>query len=356
MRVMNIVVKWYASGTFWTAAGVVVAVLVGVAGALVAYTVGFPRRRLLYGMPVAAAMLTAPSGVRGDLELHHRDTVLTAPHVLEIRLVSRGRKDIPSSAYDSGKPLRLDVGARIVEVLQTTSDPPSIPAPSVTVDGTSLMIGPGLISKRQKITFTVLTDGERPNLTCQSTLIDVQVRQQDSDDLQPASTFATVFATVAVLAMIGGVWSLAAASTQRTVASAAGAAASVAARAAANDESTARAALSAAAVARKAAELEARKAQVSASKSDPISAQTAKASADIAQLQASVQTAAAHAATAAAGRDRSTARALAAVQASASATAQADALRARALGVLAAVAAVAALAVGVVLLRRWSRR
>jgi len=69
---VSIAVHWYASGIFWAAVGVVVAVLVGVATVLVAYIVGFPRRRLLFGMPVAAAMLAAPVGVRGDLELRHR--------------------------------------------------------------------------------------------------------------------------------------------------------------------------------------------------------------------------------------------------------------------------------------------
>lgn len=77
MRVVTIAVEWYESGTFWTAAGVVVALLVGGASVSVGYIVGFPRRRLLYGMPTVAAMLTAPPGVRGDLELRHRGKVLT---------------------------------------------------------------------------------------------------------------------------------------------------------------------------------------------------------------------------------------------------------------------------------------
>jgi len=356
MRVVTIATAWYASGTFWTAAGVMIALLVGAASIRVAYIVGFPRRRLLYAMPTVGAMLTAPAGVRGDLELRHRGKVLTAPGVVEVWLVSRGRKDIPSSAYDSRKPLRLDVGAGIVEVLHVTSDPPSIPKPKVTVEDTSLAIGPSLIGKRQKITFTLLTDGGRPHLTCESTLIDVQVREQDLDDLRPGPGFAVTFATVAALAAIATVFSLATASSQRAIASAAGAAASVAAGTAVNDESTSRAAVRAAAVAKRAAAAATQQAKASATKRDSFSARAADASAAIADLQSRFEVSAANSASAAADRDRATARMFAANQAAASATAQTYILRARAFGATAAVAAIAALAVWLALLRRSSRR
>lgn len=150
MLVMSIADKWYASATFWTATGVVVALLAVVATVLVTYMVSFPKRRLLYGMPVVAPLLRAPADARQDLELLYRGEALAAPHVLEIELISRGRKDTPSSAYDSAKPMRLDVGARIVGVLRTTSHPESLSVPKVIVDGQSLMIGPSLIGKRQQ--------------------------------------------------------------------------------------------------------------------------------------------------------------------------------------------------------------
>ncbi|HEV8598282.1 MAG TPA: hypothetical protein VGQ69_02890 [Gemmatimonadales bacterium] len=81
-------------------------------------------------------------------------------------------------------------------MLHTTSDPPSIPIPKVTVEETCLAIGPSLIGKRQKITFTLLTDGGQPHLTCESTLIDVQVREQDLEDLKPMPAFAVAFAVI----------------------------------------------------------------------------------------------------------------------------------------------------------------
>src|SRR6266536_3508423 len=131
MPVMDVAGAWYTSGTFWAGAGVVVAVLAAVAVVWVTLAVGFPRRRLYYGLRAAAPLLTAPAGMRSDLELRHRGTALTDPRVLTVELVSRGRKDIPSGAYNDHQPLQLDVGARIVEILQVTSNPTALPAPKI---------------------------------------------------------------------------------------------------------------------------------------------------------------------------------------------------------------------------------
>ncbi len=200
---MDVAGVWYTSGTFWTGAGTVTAVLGAVAVVWVTFTVGFPRRRLYYGMPAAARLLTAPAGMRSDLELRHHGTLLADPRVLTIELVSRGRKDIPSDAFNDRQPLQLDVGAPIVEVLQVTSKPDAL-----------LKIGPGLIGKRHEITITVLTDGEEPSLTCQSPLIDVQVRQRIDDGSptpQVAAAWAGATAVVAVAVAVAA-WPAAASS------------------------------------------------------------------------------------------------------------------------------------------------
>jgi hypothetical protein len=158
------------------AAGILVALLVGILGAWVAYAVGFPQRRLFYGLPVVTPLLATQQGVAGDVELRHRGTVLSHPYVLEVQLIARGRKDIPSSSFDSGKPIRIDVGARIVEVLQSTSVPDSIAPPRLVTDGTEIKVGPSLIGKRQKISIALLADGEHPHLTFQGSLENVTVR------------------------------------------------------------------------------------------------------------------------------------------------------------------------------------
>src|SRR6266496_1378600 len=221
MPVMDVAAPFYASGTFWAGAGVLAAVLGTVAVVWVTFTVGFPRRRLYYGIRAAAPLLTAPPGVRSALELRHRGTpadgqagdhadtgagawqVLADPRVLTLELVSRGRKDIPSEAYDDHQPLLLNVGARIVEVLQATSRPAAQPAPRITAAGTSLRIGPSLIGSRHEITITVLTDGGEPSLACQSPLIDVQVRQRTQDrDPMPVSGVVVLVAAASVSGVV----------------------------------------------------------------------------------------------------------------------------------------------------------
>jgi hypothetical protein len=202
---------WYTSGTFWAGAGTVTAVLGAVAAMWVSITVGFPRRRLYYGMPATARLLINPAGMRSDLELRRRGTPLADPRVLTIELVSHGLKDIPIDAYKDRQPLQLDVGAHIVEVLQVASSPDALAAPNIRVDGTSLKIGPSLIGKRHEITITVLTDGEEPSLTCPSPLIGVRIRQRTDDRLPamlpallPAALIGAGFAGMAVAGVAAG--------------------------------------------------------------------------------------------------------------------------------------------------------
>src|ERR1035441_806734 len=196
MPVMNAAGGWYLSGTFWAAAGVVVAVLAAVAVVWVTLAVGFPRRRLYFGLRASAPLLAAPAGIRGDLELRHRGTALADPRVVTVELVSRGRRDIPSEAFDSGQPLVLDIGARIVEVLQVTSGPGILPGPRITAEGAALKVGPSLIGRRQEITISVLTDDGEPSLACHGPLIDVQVRQR-AEGLPAATGKGTVVAGAA---------------------------------------------------------------------------------------------------------------------------------------------------------------
>jgi hypothetical protein len=106
---------------------------------------------------------------------------------VEIAVLNQGRLDIPTTAFDARKPLRLDVGAPIIEVLATATVPTNRAVPAVHVDGTVLQIGPGLIPKRPTITLSILVDGPAPRLRCvEPELIDVEVdvrRQDTSHDL-----------------------------------------------------------------------------------------------------------------------------------------------------------------------------
>lgn len=163
---------WYDSAV-WTFVGVLVAVVVGAAGLFLVYLARTPRCELTYGLWLSTPLLRLPS--RPGLQVLFNEQVLAAPHVLWIVLTNTGRRDIPSSAFDQGRPLVLDVGIAIVEVLGDLSN-----RPSVTAEHTTLSIEPTLIRQRQSISFTLLCDGRKPTLTCHSPLIDVRITQDSS--------------------------------------------------------------------------------------------------------------------------------------------------------------------------------
>ncbi len=173
---MHPVTHWYTSGTFWAAAAVVVGIIVGGLTLLVTYLVGTTGRKLIYGMPTATPLPAVPPGVSSDIEVRHGERVLVNPQVLEVRLKSGGRKDIRSSDFDGGKPLRLDIGIPIVSLLGWTMDPEGASTgPDVWVRGSGLEIDPSLIPRHQVFTFHLLADGEKPCLTCECPLSDVKV-------------------------------------------------------------------------------------------------------------------------------------------------------------------------------------
>jgi hypothetical protein len=198
-------VHWYASSTLWTAVVSLAAAFITIAGSIIAYSAAMPRRSIVYGMPVSAPLISAPSGVKPGLRLLHGDEELADPHLLEIKLVCRGRRDIPSSSFDQDTPFCIDVGIPIVALLQTTFVPAKAPVPKVAALGSELRVGPSLIRKRQAIRFTVLADGPGARLTDQNPLIDVTVRQEAQEQarqsmLRKVITWAAILFVVYYLA------------------------------------------------------------------------------------------------------------------------------------------------------------
>jgi hypothetical protein len=106
---------------------------------------------------------------------------------------------VASSHFDSGMPIRLDVGAPIVEILGITCRPDSLHTPTAAVNDTAVTLAPGLIAKGQTIHFSILVDGPSPRLTCQASLIDVTV-QERRDPVQQSHVASRVLTFV----MLGG--------------------------------------------------------------------------------------------------------------------------------------------------------
>lgn len=72
---------WYSSGTFWTGAGVVVALVVGLATVVVTYLTRFARQRLEYGLRTIASLLDrTPMGcaMTWSCRVARRDSVIAS--------------------------------------------------------------------------------------------------------------------------------------------------------------------------------------------------------------------------------------------------------------------------------------
>jgi hypothetical protein len=163
------------SGAFLTSQAVsLIALAVAIAGFTVQIVTSDLRRRITYGMPVSARLIdrhVAPQNLR----VLYRDQKLDDPYVLEIDLAYRGFKDIPKSSFE-GEPLCIDVGARIIDLLNKISHPEvRVPAEAV---GTELRVGPVVLRKGQAMTFVVLTDGPGALRMTGNPLAGVKVRQE----------------------------------------------------------------------------------------------------------------------------------------------------------------------------------
>jgi hypothetical protein len=128
-------------------------------GAVCVVLLAEPRYRLRYG-PLTSTKLQDGSWQVG------------------IYLSSRGRRDITRDAFDDGKPVELDIGVPIQRLASVWNSQVAVRVVNAQVKDTCLLVGPGLINRRQDLRFTVITDEKPVGLTCLASLIDVSVREQ----------------------------------------------------------------------------------------------------------------------------------------------------------------------------------
>jgi hypothetical protein len=128
---------FYASGTFWAAAGTIVGLAGIVVIALVTLRAAYPRRRLWYSMSVTP-LLARGQDVARELVIFYRGDQLDHPHTASISLISKGRLDIPRAAFD-GQPLRLDLGVPVIAILKASTAPDRTP-PVVRPEASALII------------------------------------------------------------------------------------------------------------------------------------------------------------------------------------------------------------------------
>jgi hypothetical protein len=157
-----------------SAVGIVVAVI---AGYLTWKTIP-PKRQLSLSLTTARLLTNAAGSVGSEIRIvHTRLGDLRSPSVVWISLVNTGRADVASSHFDSGQPLRLDLGTPILQRLEPVSEggAPGSQPPSVAVQNSTILVGPGRIARKQRVIYAVLVDAEARLEIQKNPLIDVNV-------------------------------------------------------------------------------------------------------------------------------------------------------------------------------------
>jgi hypothetical protein len=123
-----------------------------------------------------------PAEINSDLQVTYHGAELKDPHIVVARLAYRGRRDLPSAAFDQGNPMYLDVGTRIIGLLSTVLTPSRTPLPATRVSDSKIEIGPSLIRKRLEMEFVILVDGSNAKLDCYGPLADVKFSSQKLEE------------------------------------------------------------------------------------------------------------------------------------------------------------------------------
>lgn len=153
---------WYTSATFWSGAGVAVAVLVGAGTVLVTWLVGAPRRLLVYAVPVATPLLASHDSAlkSSDLQVMFQNEPLRDAHFVSLIVTNKGRRDIRSGDFDQGRPVVFDMQARVVSFIGTDEAREGANE-WFRLENESLEIWPTLIRRRQvmAVKLIMITEG-----------------------------------------------------------------------------------------------------------------------------------------------------------------------------------------------------
>ncbi len=182
---MTLASQWYSSGTFWAAAGTIAVLITGAIATFVALWQANPVRRLECVMSSAPLLQDSAQEMPGRLQITWDGVELQDPHILEVNLISRGRRDIASEDFDQA--LEFRVGAKILAILRTASGPKSSTFRAVSFEDDLLKVGPGLIRRQQSIKFTLLAVGPEPMLSSSAAAlrdVDVEVLSTEQAHLR----------------------------------------------------------------------------------------------------------------------------------------------------------------------------
>ncbi|EFG04691.1 hypothetical protein [Streptomyces clavuligerus] len=188
--------SWSDPSVVVSIAALLATVAVGVVAAVVARRASFAKRRLTHDLAPPARLLPPGSGDR--LVVTCDGSALRDPHIAEVHLANTGRRDIASGLFDGARPIRFELNAPVVEILDTHWEGATHARPTVTADGSALLLQPTLLPRGLEMTVRALVDG-RPSLTIHAELLDVDVRRRPRAATWEKSTRRAVLASAVAL-------------------------------------------------------------------------------------------------------------------------------------------------------------
>ena len=144
--------SWYQQTAVLDAGSTVAGLLAVVATVWAAVYAARPGRALLY----LVRRWRPPE--RGEVSPFDVPVAAGRLAVADIQLRGSGRQDISSAAFDAGQPITIGVNGSILTLLTASSFPAERAAPAATVSGGCLKVGPGLIGRKQILTYRVLAE------------------------------------------------------------------------------------------------------------------------------------------------------------------------------------------------------
>ncbi len=120
-----------------------------------------PRRpRLSVSALAPASLLTPDSKEVDDLRLRYGGKDLSEPYIATFVLENRGNAHLDSSCFDQGRPIRLDLGVKILAVLKVSLQPGQPDSFVHERKKTAILLGPDVLKPGQQLVVQLLVERE----------------------------------------------------------------------------------------------------------------------------------------------------------------------------------------------------
>lgn len=165
-------IDWGLVGWIATAALAVIAIVV----TIVATRRWGNRRAVARWYAEVTPLLPETTGRRGLLGITYRDIPVDDPVLVTFAIANIGPRDITTEMFDSGRSIRVHLGATFYGITQKTGDPALVSwAIGTPAEEAKVELQPRLFKRREAWSFSAIVSG-MPTVEVQSPLIDTDLK------------------------------------------------------------------------------------------------------------------------------------------------------------------------------------